>query len=122
MIVQPSKAIRKPGKSGPAVFAFYDPRPPLRDFTKNIDSKAKPSTSTNPLLGSRAEGFAKPMSLEPAPSHRPWISTLGATPACRALRYHAQLQSYTRRTGFFCKLKVPSCRMRCSAVKQHWNT
>ena len=31
------KAIRTPGKGGPAVFAFYDPRPPLRDFTKEMD-------------------------------------------------------------------------------------
>ena len=81
------KAIRKPGKNGPAVFAFSDPRPLLRDFTKNIDAKAKPSL--HKPLGSRAEGFAKPMSSEPAPSHRPWIGALGATPACRAIPYHA---------------------------------
>ena len=122
MIMRPPKAIRKPGKNSPGVFAFSDPRPLLRDFTKNIDAKAKPSTSTSPILSLRAESFTKPMSSEPAPSHRPWISTLGATPASRALPYHAGLQTYTRRTGFFCRLKVLSCRMRCSAVKQHWNT
>ena len=104
------KTIRKPGKSGPAVFAFSDPRPLLQDFTKNIDAKAKPSL--HKPRGSRAEGFTKPMSSEPAPSHRPWISALGATPARRALPYHAGLQSYSRRTGFFFKLKVRSCRMR----------
>ena len=71
MIMRPLKAIRKPGNSGPAVFAFSDPRPLLRDFTKNIDAKAKPSTSTSPILSLRAEGFTKPMSSEPAPSHRP---------------------------------------------------
>src|SRR5207302_8485821 len=95
------KAIRKPGKSGPAVFAFWDPGPPLRGFTKNIDAKAKPSASISPSLDLGAEGFAQPMSSEPAPSHRPWIATPGATPAGRALPYHARLQSYTRGTEFF---------------------
>ena len=47
---------------------------------------------------------------------------LGATPARRALPYHAGLQSYTRPTGFFCKLKVRSCGMRCAGIKQHWYT
>ena len=108
------QAIRKPGKSGPAVFAFYDPRPPFRGFTKNINAKAKPSVSTS-QLGSRAEGFAKPMSLEPAPSHRPWISTLGATPAHRGLRYHAGVTIESGQTGFFSKRKVRSCRMRSVA-------
>src|SRR5437660_9316066 len=83
------KAIRKPGKAGPAVFAFCDPGPPLRGFTKNIDAKAKPSASISPSLDLHAEGFAKPVSSEPAPSHRPWIGTPGATPAGRALPYHA---------------------------------
>jgi len=83
------KAIRKPGKGGPAVFAFGNPGPPLRDFTKNIRLKNKTLCPDKPWLGSQAEGFAKPMSSEPAPSHRPWISALGATPACRALPYHA---------------------------------
>ena len=105
MILRLSKAIRKPGKSGPAVFAFYDPRPPLRDFTKNIHAKQNPLVSTSQLPGSRAEGFAQPMSSEPAPSHRPWIGALGATPAHRALPYHAQLQSYTRPTGFFLQVE-----------------
>lgn len=101
MIMRPPKARRKPGKSGPAVFAFSDPRPLLRDFTKNIQRKSKTLYfhKPNPELASR--GFTKPMSSEPAPSHRPWISTLGATSACRALPYHAGLRTYTRPTGFF---------------------
>jgi len=111
------KAIRKPGKSGPAVFAFWDPGPPLRGFTKNIDAKAKPSASMSPSLDSRAEGFAKPMSSEPAPSHRPWIGTPGATPAGRALRYHASYKVTQGEQNLFCKLNVCSCRMRYSADK-----
>src|SRR5215467_3133458 len=37
---------------------------------------------------------------------------------------YAIMPSYKVTRGeqdFFCKLKVLSCRMRCSAVKQHWN-
>jgi hypothetical protein len=111
------KAIRKPGKSGPAVFAFWDPGPPLRGFTKNIDAKAKPSASISPSLDSCAEGFAKPMSSEPAPSHRPWIGTPGATPAGCALPYHASYKVTQGEQNLFCKLNVCSCPMRCSAGK-----
>ena len=95
------KAIRKPGKSGPAVFAFWDPGPPLRGFTKNIDAKAKPSASISPSLDLCAEGFAKPMSSEPAPSHQPWIGTPGATSGRPSLTLSCRLQSYTRGTEFF---------------------
>ena len=111
------KAIRRPGKSSPAVFAFYDPGPLLRDFTKNIDARAKPSAFISPPLGSRAEGFAKPMSSEPAPSHRPWIDGLGATPARRALPYHADYKVNLGNENFFLKLKVRPCRMRSAAGK-----
>jgi len=52
------KAIRRPGKSGPAVFAFSDPRPPLRDFTQNIDARAKPSLH-KPIAGLTSRGFGK---------------------------------------------------------------
>ena len=124
MILRPPKAIRKPGKSGPAVFAFSDPRPLLRDFTKNIDAKAKPSTSTSPILSLRTEGFTKPMSSEPAPSHRPWISTLGAAPACRALPYHAELRTYTRPTGFFLQVEssfLPNAMLGSKTTLKHRN-
>ena len=49
------QAIRKPGKNGPAVFALYDPRPPLRDFTKNIDAKAKPFCLHKPTTGAHEQ-------------------------------------------------------------------
>jgi len=44
-----TQAIRKPGKSGPAVFALCDPGPRLRDFSKKIYSKAKPSPQADNL-------------------------------------------------------------------------
>jgi hypothetical protein len=111
------QAIRMPGKNRPAAFAFYDPGPPLRGFTKNINPKAKPSASISPPLDPCAEGFAKPMSSEPAPSHRPWIGTLGATPAHHALRYHADSKANLCQQDFLRKLKVRSCRMRFASAK-----
>jgi hypothetical protein len=95
------QAIRKPGKSGPAVFAFWDPGPPLQGFTKNMDAKAKPSASISPFLDLRAEGFAKPMSSEPAPSHRPWIGTPRRDPSRPSFTLSCRLQSYARGTEFF---------------------
>lgn len=112
-----SKASRRPGKSSPAVFAFYDPGPLLRDFTKNIYPKEKPSAALSPPLGSGAEDFAKPMSSEPAPSHRPWIGALGATPVRRALPYHAAYKLNAAEQHFFGQLQVRSCRIRGAASK-----
>jgi hypothetical protein len=111
------KAIRKPGKSGPAVFAFWDPGPPLRDFTKNISVKANPPAFVSPPLGSRTEGFAKPMSSEPAPSHRPWISVPGATPACRALPYHAGFKVSPGQQDFISQADSSFLPNQCAAGK-----
>jgi hypothetical protein len=111
------QAIRKPGKSGPAVFAFWDPGPPLQGFTKNMDAKAKPSASISPFLDLRAEGFAKPMSSEPAPSHRPWIGTPRRDPSRPRFTLSCRLQSYTRGTEFFLQAEVRACRMRYSTGK-----
>lgn len=96
MIMRPTKAIRKPGKSGPAVFAFSDPRPLLRDFTKNIDAKAKPSTSTSPNPGLASRGFydtdvfgASPVAsaLDQHTGRGPSMS--GFTLSCRVTNLHA---------------------------------
>ena len=111
------KAIRKPGKSGPVTFAFSNQGPPLPDFTKNIRLKNKTLCPDKPSLGPQAEGFAKPMSSEPAPSHRPWISALGATPARRALPYHPGYKVTRGEQDVFCKLKVRSCRMPARSSK-----
>jgi|SRR5215469_6402557 len=111
------KAIRKPGKDGPAALAFFDPGPPLRDFTKHIAAKAKPPVSISPSLDSGAEGFAKPMSSEPAPSHRPWIGVLGATPGRRASPYHVVHKFNLCKQDSFCEMKDRSCRTRSSARK-----
>lgn len=111
------KAIRKPGKSGPAVFAFWDPGPPLQGFTKNIEAKAKPSASISPFLDIRAEGFAKPMSSEPAPVASALDRHTGRDPSRPSFTLSCRLQSYTRQAEFFVKLNVRSCRMPCSAGK-----
>ena len=111
------KTIRKPGKSGPAVVAFLDPGPPLRDFSKKICSKNKILCVDKPTSGSRTEDLAKPISSEPAPSHRPWIGTLGATPERRALPYHAGYEFNASRASFFPRLEVGSCRNQPSRGK-----
>src|SRR5436853_1482526 len=40
--VERRKAIRRAGKTGPAVFAFTNPRPPLRSFTKPMRKQQNP--------------------------------------------------------------------------------
>jgi len=112
------KAIRKPGKSGPAVFAFFHPGPPLRDFTKEIGSKAKPSVSTSPKRGSPTEGFAKPISSEPAPSHRPWTCALGATPVTELHRIISGTRPATPKPEYpNLSNKKDTCRIEFSAGK-----
>ena len=112
------QTIRKPGKSGPA--SSRSMIHGLRSGRLHQKHPVQSKTLLSPRADYRAheqrsEGFAKPMSSEPAPSHRPWIGALGATPACRALPYHAQLQLHVGEHEFLGKLKVPSCRIRCSA-------
>src|SRR5664279_1932670 len=66
------KAHKEAGQKRPGDFAFLYPRPPLRDSTKEMLAK---QTTKNQTLRqpSPSEGSA-PISSEPAPSHRPWIS------------------------------------------------
>jgi hypothetical protein len=123
MMISPSllrgfKTIRKPGKGGPAAVAFLDPGPPLRDFSKKICSENKILCVDKPTSGSRTEDLAKPISSEPAPSHRPWIGTLGATPERRALPYHAGYEFNASRASFFPRLEVGSCGINPREVKQ----
>lgn len=62
----------KPGKDGPASSRFIYPRPPLRDFTKEMTA-TRNHQNQSPLAAWPSEGSV-PISSEPAPSHRPWIS------------------------------------------------
>ncbi len=41
---------RKPGKTGPAVFAFIYPRPPLKGFTIQMHQKQNPRDHSRVLL------------------------------------------------------------------------
>ncbi len=77
-----------PGKLSPAIFALLGPKPPLRSFTKSIQSSptGKPSKRTGPVSPavseSPQEGLRRLLS-EPTPSHRLWATAPGATPAQR---------------------------------------
>jgi hypothetical protein len=117
-----AKAIRKPSKSGPA--SSRSMIQDLRSETspKKSASKAKPSASSPPL-GSRAEGFEKPISSEPAPSPRPWICVTGATPIPRPSLYHVRSAARVPHT-IFCSLPeiffvARTCRIHPAQVKQH---
>jgi hypothetical protein len=110
------QAIRRPGKSGPAVFTFYDPRPPLRDFTKNIDSKAKPSLH-KPTTGLTSRGFCETDVFGASPVASALDQRTGREPSTPSFTLSCRVQIQTDRRGFSCKLKLRSCRMRSERGK-----
>jgi hypothetical protein len=110
------KAIRKPSKSGPAVFAFYDPRPPLRDFTKNIDAKAKPSLH-KPTTGLASRGFYETDVFGASPVASALDRRTGRDPGTPSFTLSCRLQTQAERTEFFCHLQLCSCRTRSAEGK-----
>ena len=88
------KAIRKPGKGGPAVFAFGNPGPPLRDFTKNIRLKNKTLCPDKPWLGSQAEGLrnrclrSQPRRIGPGSAHWARHQHAGPYPTTLVTKLH----------------------------------
>jgi hypothetical protein len=73
-----------PGKSGPAVFAFLCPKPPLGSFTKAIGlGSSMPSWRSGNTHGFCVTGGHSPIASEPTPSRRLWAAAPGATPALR---------------------------------------
>jgi hypothetical protein len=110
------KAIRKPSKSGPAVFAFYDPRPPLRDLTKNIDAKAKPSLH-KPTTGLASRGFYETDVFGASPVASALDRRTGRDPGTPSFTLSCRLQTQAERTEFFCKLQLCSCRTRSAEGK-----
>jgi hypothetical protein len=104
------QAIRKPGKKRPAVFAFWDPGPPLRDFTKNIDSKAKPSLP-KPTTGLTSRGFYETDVFGASPVASALDRRPGRDPGTPSFTLACRLQTETEQIGFLGKLKLPSCRM-----------
>ena len=116
MIMPPPQAIRKPGKSSPAVFAFYDPRPLLRDFTKNIDAKAKPSLH-KPITGLTSRGFCPTDVFGASPVASALDQRTGRDPGTPSFTLACRSHTQTEKRRFFCKLKLRSCRMRSAEGK-----
>jgi hypothetical protein len=118
-----TQAIRKPGKSGPAVFALCDPGPRLRDFSKKIYSKAKPS-ATSRQLGSRTEGFAEADFFGASPVASALDLRTGRDPDTQTFTISPSFRSYSVGTGIFLQarnsfLNERTCRINPRQVKQH---
>ena len=116
MIMRPPKAIRRPGKSSPAVFAFSDPKPLLRDFTKNIGAKAKPSLH-KPIPGLTSRGFCPTDVFGASPVASALDQRTGRDPGTPTFTLACRLHTHTEERRFFCKLKLRSCRMRSAEGK-----
>ena len=97
-----TRAQKKPNNSGPTTCAFFCPGPQLGNFTKKISlaSNTKPSARPAPTRRSGAEGSRRPISSEPAPSHRPWTLPAGTTLPTTISPYHDHFHR-PRKTGTF---------------------
>ena len=97
-----TRAQGRPGNSGPAAFAFFCPGPQLGNFTKKISfaSNTKPSARPAPIQRRGAEGSHDRFLRSPAPSHRPWTLSAGATLPTTTSPYHDHFRR-TRKTGTF---------------------
>jgi hypothetical protein len=84
----PAKAIRKPGKSGPASSRSMIQGFSSRTSPKKSASKAKPSAPSQPL-GSRAESFVKADFFGASPVASALDLRTGATPIRRPSLYHS---------------------------------
>jgi hypothetical protein len=78
-----AKVKRMPGKERPAASRLVIQRLPRRNFTIGISAETR-----NPPQANR-RGSRLPIPSEPAPCHRPWITSKGATPAKPVQHYHA---------------------------------
>ena len=116
MIMRPPKAIRKPGKNSPGVFAFSDPRPLLRDFTKNIDAKAKPSLY-KPIPGLASRGFCPTDVFGASPVASALDQRTGRDPGTPSFTLACWSHTQTEERRFFGKLELRSCRMRSAEGK-----
>lgn len=97
-----TRAQGKPGNSGPAACAFFCPGPLLGNFTKKISLAQQHKTlcSTRPNTAQWRRGFRRPISSEPAPSHRPWTLPAGATLPTTTSPYHDHFRR-PRKIGTF---------------------
>jgi hypothetical protein len=118
-----SKAIRKPGKSGPAVFALPNPGPQLRDFTKKISCKAKPSASRKPTTWLTHRGFCEADFFGASPVASALDLRTGRDPDTQTSNISSPFRSYGSETGIFNSFsKEQACRINFRQVKQNWKS
>ena len=94
-----------------AVFALECPRPPLQDLTKEIvaDERQKARTSEHRRRCGRVQA-SKPISPEPAPSHRPWASARARPRSEQECRLSTGKKKLRSRTATASRRAVPRCR------------
>jgi hypothetical protein len=121
-----TQAIRKPGKSGPAVFALCDPGPPLRDFSKKIYSKAKPLCH-KPTTWLTHRGFCEADFFGASPVASALDLRTGRDPDTQTFTIPRSFRSHSAHsagTGIFSQAKNSflnegTCRINPRQVKQH---
>jgi hypothetical protein len=102
-----TQAIRKPGKSGPAVSALSDPGPPLRDFSKKIYSKAKPLCH-KPTTWLTHRGFCEADFFGASPVASALDLRTGRDPDTQTFTISRSFRSHSVGTGTFFKLETHS--------------
>jgi hypothetical protein len=118
-----TQAIRKPGKSGPAVFAFCDPGPSLRDFTKkNLLERQNPLPQANNLA--HAQRVLRSRFLRSQPRRIGPGSAHWARPDTQTFTISRSFRIHSAGTGIFLQarnsfLNERTCRINLRQVKQN---
>jgi hypothetical protein len=124
-MLTPTQPIRKPGKSGPAVFAFYDPGPQLwRLHQKNL-SKTKTLCLDEPIIRLTRRGFDEADFFGASPVASALDRRSGRDPDTHTSTLSSPIHRYGTGTKNFVRKRDISyertCRIHPRQVKQHWN-
>lgn len=119
-----SKPIRKPGESGPAVFAFHDPGPRLwRLHQKNL-LKTKTLCFDEPTTRLTRRGFDEADFFGASPVASALDRRSGRDPDTHTSTLPSPIHHYDTGTkNFFRKRDISyerTCRIHSRQVKQHW--
>jgi len=101
-LIDKNTGTREAGQQRPGGLRVFLPRASARELhQKNLSCQQyKTLCSTRPNTVERRRGFRRPISSEPAPSHRPWTLSAGATLPTTTSPYHDHFRR-TRKTGTF---------------------